>query len=749
MASEVLQSFITVVFDMVDLDYKLFVSNDNTISITKIYNHPYMKYNIFIHSLWSFFFKTYIPSGIATQCMNIVIHKPYSMQLIDTVLNLSDFTFIRQISSLYNMNNCVSHVQNILSKHSNDSFIKEFIIRKICVKYAHDFELSMLKDNVLLTFMKLKSMYERSNDNNQIMDIPLHNPITKFRIVDTSDVYKYNSLDYVQYVVFKDRHFLSKFVNQVCICIDTDVDIDKYILICLINICKNEGMKKPNVILIQSDILNDNKRITSLKKDIHKHAFVFEMTAKLYNILPCISRYSIVISNKQYPTLKPLSISKCNAIYYLRCLQTSDCIHNKITQYSEMFDRYITNNPFSFANLSIPLKIYRIFDFFDIETNTSANVYGKYLVGSQSTHIVDANESMKGTSHQVDIYQASSSKKGGKYDKIVDMYREIPIKTLYEYYINGNCNDIQCKYPLFPMNLCTNVLFTKEMYTKLWSDHLRYSCPFNTPSPINNTLLFNEFIFQYTEKMSGHQFTLLNAHRENVDNTVVLIDSRENPFSLLSFLFAIYNVNNKLWAGKVYTSSKSVSFYKKHLEKYNVVVTVLDHLNTDNYTIDVYNAILKDSCFWKSIGGKKALIIQDDALLLTKGVESFLDVDYIGAPWYDCPSNEFIKQNINPELVGNGGFSIRDIQISIKICDECVDEKYTLFCENQVEIPEDVYFVWCMNKHKHYVAEKSRALKFSSEQILYDRSIGIHKPWMYNSKDDITTFFAKYLNKHY
>lgn len=199
-------------------------------------------------------------------------------------------------------------------------------------------------------------------------------------------------------------------------------------------------------------------------------------------------------------------------------------------------------------------------------------------------------------------------------------------------------------------------------------------------------------------------------------------------------LFALQNVQQERWSCKVFTSTAAQGYYKRHLDKYGVQVIVIPEADTTNFDIDVYNEIFKSPTTWDMIGGEKVLIIQDDGFLLRKGVENFLGFDYVGAPWIDAPANNYIKANINSNLVGNGGFSLRDVPKSKFITEKYADDehKYKLFYENQVETAEDVYFVTAMVKEKYNIATTPQAVKFSAEQIIHPESLGFHKVWVYH-----------------
>lgn len=730
--SSVINNFIQCSFDMNTIDKKEFINDNDILSISTIFRHKFMKYNIVLHNIWYFFFKTYAPSCISHHIMKDITQIQFSLDILNIIFSHPACKIIKQISGMYNMNECLSYIKDIIANSDNETFIKEFLIKKLCIRFGVDFEISMLKNNVLKLFIILS---ENPNTN---IDYNI-NPISKHMLNDL--YYKPLLIDFpydiISGIVFQDRHFLFKLINECAICIDDTVDIDKHIILTLLNTLKSEGIsKKPVVFIIKNDENHGMKKdyINELKQISH----IFEISTQLYNLLPCISNKSIVISNREYPSLKPLCRSKTQAIYYLRAWEECNIIHSINNSYITSYDRCITNIPFSYKHPI--LKTYRIFDFFQDIPPSTKHSHKKVLIasGSVSTTMIKERDETVST----DVYYVNM--KYRYYDKIIDIYNEIPIKHIYGYIL---CNtNIECNRKTFPISIFTKLLFSKSYFQRMWVEHSRYSCPYNNTHPYNNILELLEFMIQYIEyHTKSRKSNEISKLQYTSEATIVLIDSRPNPLSILSFLLAIFNVKTESWSGKVYTSHVCKDYYEQYLSSFGVQIIIWHELETEIHNIDTYNTMLKNVNFWKSIGGTNALIIQDDGMLLRNGIETYFDVDYIGAPWVDSSDNTFIKNNINNELVGNGGFSLRNIKSCIDICENCIFEKYLLFYDNQVEIPEDVYFVLCLKKKGYKVGDKKRALSFSCEQILTESSLGMHKAWVYNTRDSLQAFYKTFL----
>lgn len=232
-------------------------------------------------------------------------------------------------------------------------------------------------------------------------------------------------------------------------------------------------------------------------------------------------------------------------------------------------------------------------------------------------------------------------------------------------------------------------------------------------------------------------------HFSRPRNTVMIIDNRPNPLSVLSCLITGSNLAKDTWNLVVYTSQKAKSYYKEMLP-FAHIISDNPLLNINHFQIQDYNKILKDSRIWKDLldlNYEKVLIIQDDGMLVRIGVEEYLGYDYIGAPWLD--NNELLKTS-NPQLVGNGGLSLRNIKLHYEICKEESDIKKERLFNNELEpIPEDVFFSNAVYERNGLIPLTAIATEFCSEQILNYNSLGFHKIWGYHTIANVEKYFSQ------
>ena len=144
-------------------------------------------------------------------------------------------------------------------------------------------------------------------------------------------------------------------------------------------------------------------------------------------------------------------------------------------------------------------------------------------------------------------------------------------------------------------------------------------------------------------------------------------------------------------------------------------------LDIDNLNISQYNNLLTNPSFWSNFHTKHILLFQTDSFIRKEIPEIFFIYDYIGAPWPWFP----VKNN---RRVGNGGFSLRNVQAMIKICSnhEYDEEKY---------IAEDIFFSTYVDIDM--CPPIMLASLFAVEHIYSNDPVGLHQVYRFQNFDDI------------
>jgi hypothetical protein len=139
-----------------------------------------------------------------------------------------------------------------------------------------------------------------------------------------------------------------------------------------------------------------------------------------------------------------------------------------------------------------------------------------------------------------------------------------------------------------------------------------------------------------------------------------------------------------------------------------------------------YNNLLTRFEFWNAIPYDKILIFQHDSRLLRKGIEEFLEWDYVGAPWLWQKNG------------GNGGLSLRSRKAMLDIIRA---KPYNPATQGN----EDVYFANAMYRNPDYkLAPRYVCEKFSCEAIFKLGTFGYHAIEKYMSKEQVAQIQNQY-----
>lgn len=180
--------------------------------------------------------------------------------------------------------------------------------------------------------------------------------------------------------------------------------------------------------------------------------------------------------------------------------------------------------------------------------------------------------------------------------------------------------------------------------------------------------------------------------------------------------------------------SKNNEIYIKNIVgvKHNFTLKLLP----DNFDINMYNKLLTSSQFWEQLHGEKILIFQVDTGIRRNDLLNFWTFSYIGAPW------DWSISDIEEIYIGNGGLSLRDRKIMIKICNEFILQ------DNELE---DQFFaknILLLNDITYPTIEEGYlfSIEHKSEKILdanYN-SMGFHQIIDKWERDFLITFFSQF-----
>jgi Protein of unknown function (DUF5672) len=305
-------------------------------------------------------------------------------------------------------------------------------------------------------------------------------------------------------------------------------------------------------------------------------------------------------------------------------------------------------------------------------------------------------------------------------------------------------------------DLGISILNNKDFPEHQWNAHISLICPYsaihapNIYHPKFNVLLYDQFLAKYIQQNKDKlQYENLNVN-SNAKNVVIMVDNRPNIFSVISVYITLSNLKQGEWDCCIVCNNDNLDFFKQFFKNKVTYITKFPY-PTKKFTIETYNNLLKDPLFWNSFSKyDRALFIQDDGMIIKPGMEEmFFKYDYVGAPWErkwaTQNPNKFIKEEINPELVGNGGVSLRNIKSMKMICEKYRHHSKQLHYDKLQQQPEDVFFSYCCVQEKLLLPSYEEAQKFSSEQVCNNNAFGFHKTWVYHELPTIEAFFNSYV----
>jgi hypothetical protein len=732
---------------------------DNQLDIDTVLKHHLLFYNLLYSRVWQYIFKT-LPTKkdfskfVEEYKLPIERPEPVTGKLLETIVNSFFPLKIGHIKKIDSEKLC-RYVDTILEERLNTSFIQKFIIEKLCYRFNEPVPTA---PNLFYMFVVIYKSYTAKKVQLVRDDkiSPLTHTLNETLEYDDFDKKYMTEYEKAQYIIQKDNNIYTKSMEATAVIIDTVVS--KEFISSFIE--KIENIDKKNVSIF-------NLTSTYIKHDSY---YNFMIPRDLVKHIPAMYNSCFLISSKRLPEIRSLSNKKENSIHFIVNYKESTQNEQDFTQAIQSYDRTLVEH-IDLMKLDTKNKVYYLpKTYVDYEQNPYSFIHRSIIVGQQTydRHQADIDNFLK--DNNITMYLPNSEIY--KADFVIDLYEEIDT-IFYNYngiipfvakgspyitnsvngYVNNNLSSIfeniirlydsphlvkEFKENTKVVQLMYHDLLVNEMFKK----HKELVCPFNDISPRNNIMLYYNFIYPYFWK-NLEKIVAIRMAKES-ENVVVLIDNRPNPLSIVSVLFTLANTRSFNWVCKLYTSKKGISYYKKYLGKYAEIIHE-PSLDVNIFHIDVYNELLKNVSFWKGLKAEKCLIIQDDGVIIRPGVEQYMIYDYIGAPWADAPGNEYLKNVVNPNLVGNGGLSLRTVSKMIEVIEKFDSEKKLLFFRNINIIPEDVYFVKGLTRIEANLPNIENAAPFSSEELCFMGSIGFHKLWGYFNANIVAEFFEKAL----
>lgn len=233
------------------------------------------------------------------------------------------------------------------------------------------------------------------------------------------------------------------------------------------------------------------------------------------------------------------------------------------------------------------------------------------------------------------------------------------------------------------------------------------------------------------------------------NKSILFIESRFYPMMLTILRKAFHHLHG--WSLICYIEESVAKQYQDlftpHFSNIHWII-----FNNPQFNLNTYNTIFTTTEFWQQFPSQILFIIQYDTWVVGKqSIDLFINYDYIGSPWFYSIYSQ-TELNIqypdwfinDPDKCGgNGGFSIRNRDTMIDICNQPNLVKYF---DNGDIIPEDIFFSINCHKFNKILPTLDICKKFACEQYYQPNIFGIHRPFSLIPWSDLFTNIFPELN---
>ena len=178
------------------------------------------------------------------------------------------------------------------------------------------------------------------------------------------------------------------------------------------------------------------------------------------------------------------------------------------------------------------------------------------------------------------------------------------------------------------------------------------------------------------------------------------------------------------WGLTIFHGKYNGKVLKEHFHEANFIDLECETLNHETL-----NRLLTSTYFWNQIPYDKILMFHPDSRILRKGIEEFLEWDYIGAPWASNESG------------GNGALSIRDKKATLRLIEHLPYKGYKIHDNEDRWVSNNLHLVGGK------IAPRDICFKFSCETIFCLKTFGFHAIEKYLTKEECHQILNQYDRK--
>lgn len=199
------------------------------------------------------------------------------------------------------------------------------------------------------------------------------------------------------------------------------------------------------------------------------------------------------------------------------------------------------------------------------------------------------------------------------------------------------------------------------------------------------------------------------------DKCAVIVEARRHPH--LGYVMRnVMHFLDESWGLCVVHGSENREFIEDLVGGWGDVMLI--DAGVGEISADEFNDLACTESFWRQLPSETILMFQSDSILRRRGIDEFLEFDYVGAPWMHALIG---RDGVGP--VGNGGLSLRKKSAMLEILANH---------ERDAELQEDQYFSRWLYHDGYRVPSLETASRFSTETIFQPESLGLHKAWLYH-----------------
>ena len=114
------------------------------------------------------------------------------------------------------------------------------------------------------------------------------------------------------------------------------------------------------------------------------------------------------------------------------------------------------------------------------------------------------------------------------------------------------------------------------------------------------------------------------------DKTMVIVETRVLPHLEYLLRAFIYYVSPD-WSLYFFTGNKEYHRWKEICSSISENIHVIN-LGVEELSFDQYSLLMFDPHFWNEIDAEYILVFQEDTCVFRRGIENYLQYDYVGAP---------------------------------------------------------------------------------------------------------------------